>query len=142
MRAVVDTNVLVSAVLNRGNPYRIYLAWLRRRFELVMSPPLLDELESVLGRRRVRRRIQWSSDRFNRFFRVLRRRAVWVEPQNVIDLLTSDPDDNRVLEAAVEGGADYIVTGDRGLLELRVHKETRIVTPRDFLGILTIEAYP
>jgi predicted nucleic acid-binding protein len=66
--------------------------------------------------------------------------ATWVDPQQQITRIVADPADNRVLEAAVEGGADYIVTGDRHLLDLKQHEGIEIVTPADFLAILVAEA--
>jgi predicted nucleic acid-binding protein len=63
-----------------------------------------------------------------------------VSPQTRITRITEDPTDNRVLEAAVEGQADYIVSGDGHLLDLREHDGIPIVTPRDFLAILATEA--
>jgi putative PIN family toxin of toxin-antitoxin system len=102
----------------------------------------MEELEKVLARRHVRRRIQWSPNQLNVFLGSLRRRTAWLQPQRIIEVLTADPDDNRVLEAAVEGDADYIVTGDRDLLELGAFEGVSIVTPRDFVAILAREANP
>lgn len=68
----------------------------------------------------------------------LRASGHWVDPVAEINVLTADPDDNRVLEAALEGSADFIVTGDRHLLELREHEGTRIVTPVEFLAELRL----
>jgi uncharacterized protein len=140
MRAVLDTNVLVSAVLSSGTPYRIYAVWLDGEFEVAMSPALMAELEEIMTRPHIKERVQWSSSRLDAFFTAFRDRAVWVDPRHQITRLTADPDDNRVLEAAVEGHADYIVSGDRHLRDLKEHAGTEIVTPAQFLAILTAEA--
>lgn len=69
------------------------------------------------------------------FFADVRAVAIIVEPAHRLDV-SRDADDNRVLEAAVAGSADYIVTGDRDLLELGSHAGIRIVTPADFVKLL------
>lgn len=140
MRAVLDTNVLVSAVISTGRPYRIYTSWLEEVFELVVSLPLLAELEEVLARPHISERVRWTSPRVDELLTSLHNRAVWVDPEQQITRIDTDPDDNRVLEAAVEGRADYIVTGDRHLRDLKEHEGTEIVTPAQFLAILTAEA--
>jgi uncharacterized protein len=140
MRAVLDTNVLVGAVTSTGTPYRIYKSWLDETFELVISLPLLAELEDVLARPHIKERAGWTSSRVDELVTALHDRAVWVDPEQQITRIDADPDDNRVLEAAVEGEADYIVTGDRHLRDLKEHAGTEIVTPAQFLAILTAEA--
>jgi predicted nucleic acid-binding protein len=74
------------------------------------------------------------------FIERLWRNSILVEPSLELSVVHADPTDNRVLEAAVEGQADYIVTGDGDLLELGAFEGTRIVTPRDFVAILAREA--
>lgn len=141
MRAVLDTNVLVSTVLSRGAPYRIYASWLAGSFELLISPTLLAELEDVLTRPYISTRVQWSRSRLDEFFTAFQDRAIWVHPKEEITRVTADPSDNRILEAAVEGAADYIVTGDRHLLNLTRHEGIEIVTPAQFLAILAEARY-
>jgi len=140
MRAVLDTNVLVSAVISTGTPHQIYTSWLDESFELVLSLPLLAELEGVLVRPRISERVRWTSSGVDELFAALHDKAVWVDPVQQISRIDADPDDNRVLEAAVEDRADYIVTGDRHLRDLKEHEGTEIVTPAQFLAILTAEA--
>jgi len=136
MRAVVDTNVLVSTVLSSGTPYRIYASWLSGEFEMVISPALVVELEDVLARPHISKRVRWSQSRMEGFFAAFQDRSMWVNPRQEIDRIKADPPDNRVLEAAVHGRADYIVTGDRHLLDLGQLEGTEIVTPAQFLAIL------
>jgi uncharacterized protein len=136
MKAVLDTNVLVSAALvPGGNPHQILESSKQGGFELVTSEILLDELESVLARRHIIDRLGWSDAGPSEFVDGIRESSSVVEPTNEIER-AADPDDNRVLEAAVEGEVDYIVTGDRHLLELKRHDSIEIVTPADFLAIL------
>jgi len=138
MRAVLDTNVLVSAIISTGTPYRIYESWRDESFDLIISLPLFSELEEVLARARIRKRIRWPS-RADELLRAVQDRAVWVDPEQKITHVAADPDDNRILEAGVEGSAGYIVTGDRHLLDLDEFEGIDIVTPAHFLAILATE---
>jgi putative PIN family toxin of toxin-antitoxin system len=140
MRAVLDTNVLISAVITTGPPYHIYNAWLEGAFELVISPALIKELEIVLARPHIIDRIHETSFSRSAFIGDIRERAVVVTPREEVTRISADPPDNRVLEAAVEGAVDYIVTGDRHLIDLERHESTDIVTPARFLAILTTES--
>ncbi len=137
MRVVLDTNVLVSAVLSRGSPPdSILRAWRTGSFELVISTPLLRELEKVLARPRIRRRFRWSTDERTIFVAALSEGALVVSPEEELRGIQADVVDNRVLEATVRAEAVYIVSSDRHLLALRSHESVRIVTPARFLAII------
>lgn len=137
MRVVLDTNVLVSAVLSRGSPPdSILQAWRRGSFELVIPTRLLRGLEKILARPRIRRRLRWSTDERTAFVTALSEGALVVTPEEELRVIQADPADNRVLEAAARAEADYIVSGDRHLLELRSHEGIRIVTPARFLAVI------
>ncbi len=137
MRVVLDTNVLVSAVLSHGSPPdSILQAWRRGSFDLVVSAALLRELENVLARPRIRRRLAWSADERKAFVVALGEGAFLVVPEAELHAVQADPSDNRVLEAAVEGKADYIVTVDRHLLDLGSYEGIRIVSPSRFFAVI------
>lgn len=130
MRVLIDTNVLVSAVLFGGLPRELLTRALRGEIELVTSVVLMDELEGVLAD-------SFSLDRS--FVRTVRAELeLLAEVVGVPDVprVARDPDDDAVLAAAVAGGASTIVTGDRDLLILGTHHGIRIVTPRDFASSL------
>jgi hypothetical protein len=137
MEAVLDTNVAVSAAISpKGPPAEIIKAWMAASFTWVTSPPLLQELESSLRSPRLKRYIAWSDDELREFFALVRAVARIVVPTSRIDLIRLDPADNRVLEAAVEGRVDYVVTGDRHLLDIGGHEGIPIVTPARFVNII------
>ena len=134
MRVVVDTNVLVSSALVPGGPpARLVLAWIEDRFQLITSPELLAELQRVLTRPRVVRRILTSDGSI--LLEQLDDRAEVVHPSVRLEVVR-DPDDDRVLEAAVAGMADVIVSGDRDLLDLGEYEGISIVTAAQFLAML------
>ncbi len=139
MRAVLDTNVLVSAVLSRaGAPGAILRAWREDRFQLITSAPLLDELRDVLARPRIVERHGWSPEERLLFIVAFDESAIVVTPDDELRVVDEDPDDDRVLEAAITGGVDYIVSGDHHLLDLGEHAGIPIVTPARFVAALTV----
>jgi putative PIN family toxin of toxin-antitoxin system len=140
MRAVVDTNVIVSAALSRGSaPDQILKSSERHEFEIATSPALLRELETVIARPKIADRLGWSADERRGFVAGIRGRSIVVSPKRSLDIIATDPDDDRVLEAAVEAGADYIVSGDRDLLEVGEYEGIRIVTPARFAALLAMD---
>lgn len=137
MDAVLDTNVVVSAVIStKGPPAEIIKAWRAQSFAWVTSGPLLGELERTLRSTRLQKYIAWSDDEVTEFIGLIRQLTRIVEPSAHIDVIKADPDDNRVLEAAIEGRVDYIVTGDHDLLDLREYEGIAIVTPARFAAII------
>ena len=133
IRAVVDTNVTVSALLFGGVPLKIVHAAIARRFTWVTSPMLMDESERVL-----------KSDKFGLSNKEIQKLtaplfaiAEVVVPVKTIDFIERCPADNRVLECAVEGSCSVIVTGDRrDFLSLKTFQKIRIISARQFLDQL------
>lgn len=141
MRAVLDTNVIISALLrNPSVPRQIVDAALEGRFELVNSEPLRIELLRVLNRPRVSRRIPERDSLISGFVARLWHRSTMVEPRRRVNIVHRDPADNRVIEAALAGRCEYIISGDADLLQLGVVEGARIVTPAEFLKVLDDEA--
>jgi putative PIN family toxin of toxin-antitoxin system len=128
MRVVADTNVFISAQMFGGLPGRFLDLALRRRFTLIASTALLDELnEKLRGKFAV-------SVRDALLIREkLEGNAEVVDPDFVLNAVPDDPDDNRVLECAVAGKANFIVSGDRHLLRIGCYEGIAIVTVRQFL---------
>jgi putative PIN family toxin of toxin-antitoxin system len=114
LRVVFDTNVLISAfVFPGGAPETAFRAALSGRITLVTSPALLAELARVLADK-----FGWEDPMVEAVARQLARIGLVVRPNTPLSVIEQDPDDDRVLEAAREGSADVIVSGDRHLLEL------------------------
>ena len=136
MRVVIDTNVVVSGLMKTDStPAAVVQAARREAFEWIASDDLLAEMQRVLARPSVQRQTGLSDADAAHFQQQVTELATRVEPTQRIDI-SRDPDDNRVLEAAFAGEADYIVTGDRDLLELGSYEGIRIVTPADFIALL------
>lgn len=130
IRIVLDSNVYISALLFSGLPDQIIELVQANILELLISPAILLELGKVLqdkfhfGRREVLLTL-----------REIRRIAKIITPRETLNIITADPADNRILECALEGGADYIVTGDKKHLRPLDHwQNIRILLPAEFLG--------
>lgn len=129
MRVVADTNIFISALMFGGLPGRFLDLALNRRFTLVTSEALLDELDEKLCCKFA------VSERDALAIRAkLESNADLINPDFELNAVPEDPDDNRILECAVAGKADWIVSGDRHLLRLESYDGIAIVTVRQFLG--------
>ncbi|MGH2406235.1 MAG: putative toxin-antitoxin system toxin component, PIN family [bacterium] len=131
MRVVPDTNVLVSAIVFGGPPEEILLHARQQRLRLIISSATLDEL-----RRTLRQKFDYSDAATFRAELLLREISDVVDPLETIAAVKEDPTDNRVLEAAIEGKADAIVSGDAHLLRLRSFRGVPIWTVRGLLEAL------
>lgn len=136
MRVVLDTNVLLSAVMKRETPpARLYQAWREGRFVLLTCETQLDEIRDVSRHAQVRARLRPA--RVGSLVNELRQLATVLEPEDGITV-SEDPHDDFLLGLAVAGQADYLVTGDkRGLLAIRSFSRTRIVTASALAATIT-----
>ncbi len=135
IRAVLDTNVLISGFINpKGPPGILSRACIDRRFILCSSVPLYEEVVNVFGRPVILRLIRVKQDVIHEFLCVLRGNCCGQQPYPEIDpSIIADPADLKVLQAALASNADYIVSGDHHLLDLRQFHGIPIVTAREFL---------
>jgi len=137
IRAVLDTNVLVSGlVAKEGPPGRILDAWLQGRFVLVTSLYLVEELTHVLSYPRIAGRLRLDNEELAAILAALLSRAEVVPDHLHLPGVTRDPKDDAAVACAREGQAGYIVSGSQGLLVLGEYEGVRMVTPRQFAEIL------
>jgi len=135
MRVVLDTGILIAALITKDTPPdRIYQAWRKRRFELVTSQWQLDEFRRVSRYPKLRKYLQ--PIEAGNLVNGLRHQARFLEELPDVDL-SEDPDDNPLLAMAIAGEVDYLVSGDkRDVLALKKVGKASIVTARRFLTIL------
>jgi uncharacterized protein len=133
MRVVLDTNILVSALLNQASPAaQLVTLWRQGRFDLPTASEQFDELARVTRYPKIRARIP--PPLAGRLINQLRELTVVVEKLPSIDR-ARDSCANYLLAIAAAGEADYLITGDKGdLLSLKQHERTRIVSVRQFLA--------
>jgi putative PIN family toxin of toxin-antitoxin system len=137
VRVVLDSNVLISARLEpRGPSAKLLEAWADDEFDLIVSPQLLEELRGVLGRDRLRRWL--TEEEAELFVQSLRDNATIIDDPPLERGITRDPDDDFVVALARVAEADYVVSGDRHLLEL-VDQRPPVLTPRALLDLLIRE---
>ncbi len=136
IRAVVDTNILVRALIKPQGTVGPVLRQLRNgAYRLLYSESLLAELVDVLQRPRIRNKYGISPDDVMTVLTLIELRGEFVIPQRRITACR-DSKDNQVLEAAISGRADVIVSGDDDLLVLNPFEDIPIVVPYDFLALL------
>jgi hypothetical protein len=135
VRVVLDTNILLSALMVRGTPPgRLYEEWRHGRFDIASAERQLEELNRVSRRSFFQARLKPSE--IGRMVKDIRRLAVMCDPLPLV-MVSPDPDDDFLLAIAQVAEANYLVTGDKsGLLALKRHGCTRIVTARKLVQLL------
>lgn len=137
MRVVADTNVVVSRyVAPHGIVVRILNRWQQNAFDLLVSEAILAEYQRVLAYPRLRARHGLSDEQISAVVDDFREIGLLIEPEVSISAVEDDPDDDKFLECAVAGGAEYIVTGDSHLLNLKQFQGIQILSPAAFLAFL------
>ncbi len=132
LRVVLDTNVYFSAFSHpQGKPYRIWQKAVNRSFILLVSPAILREIAGVL-----REDLQWKETDIVAHLKLVARIAEIISPRIGLQVVAEDPTDDRILECALAGNADLIVSGDRHLRKLKSFRHIGIVQPSDFLRTL------
>ena len=131
-RVVIDTNVYISALNFGGKPAQILMLFIRGEIEVCLSPFILNELERIL-----REKFGWEEERITDVLRRIREKAIEVHPRRRVSVIREKDDDNRILECALEGKAEYIISGDkRHLLPLGEYEGIRILSPDEFLRLI------
>ena len=130
-RAVLDTNVLVSGLLG-GTATDVIRKWRTGAFELVLSEEIMSEYEVVLNRPKFRLPVRVVQELLDH----ISKEAKWVVPASDIGANARDPSDNKFLEAAVVGQADWLVSGDTDLLDIEEFEGILIIPPWEFLSRL------
>ncbi len=127
IRAVFDTNVYISGFNYRGTPREILLSADDENFQLLISKQIIGELRGVL-----RVKFHYDVSRIEAVEQFLLSFCEVVEPQKKFNRIIEDPTDNMILECAVEGKADYIVSGDKHILKVREFYGIKILNPSEF----------
>lgn len=129
LRVVLDTNILISAIHFGGKPRMILnlVEESNSTIKAIASPVLLAELGETFAKK-----FNFDQGHVEEIKSTIEDGFELVYPKKELDVVR-DRDDNRVLEAAVEGNCEYIITGDKDLLRLKVYRSIKIVTPQQFL---------
>ena len=130
IRVLPDTNIVISSAFWIGNPYEVIKKGILGEYQLIISAKILVEVSDKL-----RNKFQFPEENIQELIDIL---MIYC---HVIDVTSKfnavrDKKDNKIIECASDGKADYIVTGDPDLLELKEFKNIRIITAKDFLKII------
>ena len=128
IRVLPDTNILISSVFWRGNPYEVVKRGILGEYQLVISAEILDEVANKL-----RNKFQFPEESIQELIDILMTYCHIVEVTSKFDVVR-DKKDNKIIECAFDGKVDYIVTGDPDLLVLKEFRGIKIVTAKDFLA--------
>jgi len=134
VKVAVDTNVLVSATLFGGNPEKILDLVREGKIELIISEAVLEEFKEVL-----KRKFGFSLDMAELTVSDIKEISSLVTPTQKVDVVKGKKADNRILECGIAGKVKYIVSGDKHLLTLREYKSIKILSPAEFLRVISQE---
>lgn len=130
MRAVLDTNVLVAGVISTGVTHDVLVAGFEGEYQIVVSTATLTEFRETLCK--YPDKFQMDEREIQTEVETLRYFAEFVAPEETIEVVEDDPDDDKFIEAAVAGDVDYLVSGDSHLLDVESFRGIEIVDPRTF----------
>lgn len=135
MRVVVDTNVLISGILWEGNESELLKMCKINELTNLTSPPIIEELERVISSEKFR----LTEREVNSVIELVLSFSTLVFPTIKIEAIISDTTDNKILECAVDGKANYMVSGDKHLLDLKKYRKIPILNARDVLKVLRLK---
>lgn len=136
MRVVLDTNILISATFWNGDSEKIVTMAENGEIELILSKGILDEFSAVLDYKEIQDKIKNKNLEMKRSVEKISSIAKLVVPSRKLKIVKDDPDDDKILECALEGNADFIISNNWHLLSLKSFLGISIIKPNEFLGIL------
>jgi putative PIN family toxin of toxin-antitoxin system len=139
-RVVVDTNLIISAILSpEGKPATILRMVLNAELDLVLSPALLEEISLVLNYEKIRKlfiKRSVTPQQIKDALQKIVKTAIVVSGKTKVNRIDKDPSDNMLLSCALEGKADFIISGDHHLTDLVSFEGISIVNPDIFLKFM------
>ncbi len=126
-RVVIDTNIIISSVFWRGRPYEVVRRGILEEYQLVTSNAILNEVADKL-----RNKFHFPEEGNQQLINILFTHSHLIAPTSKFEVVR-DKNDNKILECAFDGKADFIVTGDPDLLSLKEFKGIKIITAKEFL---------
>ena len=135
LRAVVDTNLFISGIFGKESlSAKLQDLWINQEFELVTSIEIMKEVSRVLRYPRIRQRFHTKDETIKRFFRLIFRKAIVTKDIYKTDRITDDPSDNKFLACALEGKADFIVSRDPHLRDIKHFQDIQILDAKTFVN--------
>ena len=140
LRAVIDTNLFISGLFARDTlSSQLQDLWINHDFQLITSVEIIKEVSRVLYYPRIQERFKPREENIRRFFRLIFRKAIISKDIYKTDRITDDPTDNKFLACALEKEADYIVSRDPHLRNIKHYHRIQIVDARSFIDKVTAD---
>ncbi|MDO8517056.1 MAG: putative toxin-antitoxin system toxin component, PIN family [Nanoarchaeota archaeon] len=136
MKITIDTNVLISGSFWAGASDKILEKIENKEIELFLSKDIIEEFSEVLDYEEIKNKIRDKGLELRRTIEKIISISTIIEPLEKFDIVEEDPDDNKILECAVEGKVNYIISQDKHLLKLKEFQDIKILTPEEFCSIL------
>lgn len=137
IRAVIDTNILVSGIISpKGAPRKILDLARKEIFKVISSASINHEILDVLHRDYIYAKYNLTEEIIDDISAFLYEGSILTEDRYAVSKVKKDPEDNKFIACALEGEADYIISGDDHLLGLKHYRGVQIVDARDFLKVL------
>ena len=133
MRIVLDANIFISSVFWGGNPKVVLERVISNLDMLFITKEILNEIEDVIGRPK----FHMGKDEIEYYIKSIEEIGRKIIPRNQVKKGSRDKTDNKYIECAIAANADYIITGDIHLLEIREYSNIKIVNPKEYLEIVT-----
>lgn len=134
IKIVLDTNILISALIKTGKPRALIFELVRKKARLILSREILDEFAKTAGDPEIRKYV--NDEDVIKFLRVIGSVAKIVKVRSTFNVVREDPSDNLILRTAYDGRANYVVSGDEHLLSLKEFRGIKIVTVSEILDLL------
>jgi len=129
MKVTVDTNFLISSTQwDYSVAHKLLIKLIKRNIEIYSTKDILGEFSKVL-----KRDFKYDSEEVSNIVEKILSFIKLVIPQDRINFVKEDPEDNKIIECAIESNSDYIITYDKHLLKLKKYKKIKILKPEEFL---------
>lgn len=129
-KVVLDTNVYLSGIIFGGNSRHILVLAVEGKLTIISSAAILLEISDKL-----KNKFHWNKEQIIVTIKSIAKLSEVVTPKKKLQIVKKDKDDNKIIEAAVETNVDFIITGDKHLLEINKYLDIRIVSPSQFLSV-------
>lgn len=136
MKITVDTNVLISSTFWYGPSFKIIEKVENKEIELILSVEIIEEFMDVLNYEEIQQKIKNKNLEMKRTVEKVVSISTIIESEQKFNIIKDDAEDNKIIECAVGGNVDYIISQDNHLLNLKEYEGIKIISPEDFLKIL------
>jgi putative PIN family toxin of toxin-antitoxin system len=129
---VLDTNIIISGILFGGNSQEIVQLGIQEKINIYLSAQILLETSRVLYEK-----FKLTNEEIELILKGLAKISTIVEPQTKLNLVKKDSSDNRIVECAYCAKANFVISGDKHLLELKKYRNINFITPSQFLNLVS-----